>query len=609
MIITRTQTSKQQADIDDMKPSKSGWDDALIAHQQALEIIDQFPDLRQTFTDGKAASKEQRRLNRIIDEKNNTINLLTGKLEQAQAGTAIPELEHEVNDLRTRLTTAYAENLRLKDAQTATPAAILVQTYKDLNDDFSTVSAENSRFREQLSKALRIIERYRKRSNNPPEIMRQPAGPGVGNTCPHCQQEREARRQAEQELEQERERYSNLDRRHTDLYLKWSQLYDWTKKLFANTTVPTACKMVLWFLYHSFYFTQSNNMVDSEKHITIQEIASGLGCDEKTVRNACRKTDLWNVTTTRHEDIPLEGGKKLKDAMVYFTMHETVEHPETIKMEKLQGGDRTKKCPKCGSEDIDRYTVQYCRCCNENDWYFQPTTRNDAPYEMAQKAKNRLPYGKGAKQDAPDNFPTGTTEKQDALREKMDRIITEVDTELVAIHTENATLPAGPGVGNTEDPANDPYQQAEKTLMDLLNIGYELQFLPDGRKNIKRTGTTKAPNSVLAQLKEQIIKHEDILRDFLTTPPNEAFLQEKALELAQLDAEHSNTVSRARCSEPQAAVCHSRTPLNKRGEPAKGLDKIVSYSGECGSTHFYYSTEEKIHRCRKCDTELKPVLV
>ena len=199
--------------------------------------------------------------------------------------------------------------------------------------------------------------------------------------------------QAEQEQEQ-------VQKLHTESYIQYARLIDWMKKLFANKTIPLACKAVMWCLYMHFFFSRSQQMIDNEMHITVKEIASGLGCDEKTVRKACDKIDTWNVASRRYEDVITDQGDKHKNAMVYFTLNEDITTPDFIRMEKQHGGKRIKRCAHCGSEDVDRYTVQYCRCCNKNDWYFQPGTRNDAPWEKAQKAENRAVYGTSKNQDA-----------------------------------------------------------------------------------------------------------------------------------------------------------------------------------------------------------------
>jgi len=102
-----------------------------------------------------------------------------------------------------------------------------------------------------------------------------------------------------------------------------------------------------------------------------------------------------------------ENGEQRK--YVHIALGEIMAHPEDIEMDKAHGGIRVKKCPGCGSENVDRYTVQYCRCCKTNAWYGQPGLRADANVKDAQSASVHMNHSTvtsgdhAEKQDAFDN--------------------------------------------------------------------------------------------------------------------------------------------------------------------------------------------------------------
>ena len=194
----------------------------------------------------------------------------------------------------------------------------------------------------------------------------------------------------EEQLERERER-------STRYYMQYQNFVDWTCKLFANNTIPEACKLVLWY----FWFTISSmraSATGEELRIGVEDCAQALGISTSTVRKATDKAEMWEVLKRDYEPITLANGDKR--TLVHISLNDVVSTPEDITMEKRHGGARVRKCPKCGSEDVDRYTVQYCRCCDENAWYGQPGLRADADVIRAQNAQNTMTHERLRKQDA-----------------------------------------------------------------------------------------------------------------------------------------------------------------------------------------------------------------
>ena len=117
---TRNTTAQQlsllpEQEQEAIEPTKHGWDTALQQYQEALKIIERFPDLKRAIEDGRTSAKEIRARDRVIQEQANTIALLTRKLEDARQGTEAERLEQEVEELRAKLRAVCAEKLRKDD--------------------------------------------------------------------------------------------------------------------------------------------------------------------------------------------------------------------------------------------------------------------------------------------------------------------------------------------------------------------------------------------------------------------------------------------------------------------------------------------------------------
>jgi len=179
----------------------------------------------------------------------------------------------------------------------------------------------------------------------------------------------------------------------------------WVKNLFANKKIPMAVKLVLW-QYHMVIALMRPTMTD-ECQIRMDLVAESIGVDAATVRRATDKAEKWDLLARRYEPVVTENGEQRK--YVHIALGEIMAHPEDIEMDKAHGGIRVKKCPGCGSENVDRYTVQYCRCCKTNAWYGQPGLRADANVKDAQSASVHMNHSTvtsgdhAEKQDAFDN--------------------------------------------------------------------------------------------------------------------------------------------------------------------------------------------------------------
>jgi len=348
--------------------------------------------------------------------------------------------------------------------------------------------------------------------------------------------------QLEAERDQVRAELDRERRLRTEQYNRYFALFDWMRKLFANKSIPEACKLVLWQFYTVFFFMRAQ-ATGEEMRISVEGTAAALGISTSTVRKATDKAEAWDVLTRRYEPITTSDGEKI--TLVHIELNDITAHPEHIQMEKLHGGKRIKKCPKCGSEDVDRYTVQYCRCCDENSWYGQPGLRNDADVVKAQRAQNTPLYKSGQKQDA---FEDGEHEPDPiALSNRLDQALDA--TQHQAAQARDRAR---------EHEARAPYD------------------LPTDELLTSTTVPTQAP----------------------TVEKQDAFEQE-ATEFATEHLPYSQS-SKLPVMEMSLTRCRAHIALNKDGEFAHALEKIVSYQ-ECGSTRWIWSSDEQRRVCANPD--------
>jgi len=192
-------------------------------------------------------------------------------------------------------------------------------------------------------------------------------------------------RELEQQLAERDKQIRAFEQLGADTYWheKYAGLLDWSKNLFANRSIPLACKLVIWQFYMMISLLRAKP-TGEEVRISVEETAANLGISKSTVRRAADKALAFDVLQRRYEPIERDNGDKL--TLMHIRLNNVVDRPELIEMDNVHGGARTKKCPKCKSEDIDRYTVQYCRECQTTAWYGQPGIRSDANVLDAQRS-------------------------------------------------------------------------------------------------------------------------------------------------------------------------------------------------------------------------------
>jgi hypothetical protein len=465
--------------------------------------------------------------------------MITRDEKQAQSPTGIAV------DQTGNQTANLAANVMLRDQE------LIVASLKAENDQ---LRAENTDLREWQNKAMHIIGRYRVRSGSPykhlygdvrtnysREYLENQAKNGEkeadsGNVYIHTGKNAPYNRLYGNENEHERLKDENA--RLREQLERCQALINWTRTLFSNDTIPQACKLVLWQFYMVFFLMRPT-ISGEEMRIGVEETAAALGISTSTVRNATNRAEEYGVLKRRYEPYKTQDGEKR--TFVHIMLDHVVESPADIKMEKIQGGARIKKCPKCGTEEVDRYTVQYCSCCNENRWYAQPGLRADADVAKAMNAPNYPGHEKMQKQLAFNEHEPDAAQ----LSSRLNTAIATVDA-------------AQPAEVVTELPAIEkPFRRTKK------------------QDAFAQTSTS----------------HDQAAHILPASAP------------AQLATEHPITSNRVKLPmiEQKTISCKAMMPLNKFGQPAHALDPVKSYR-PCGCTDQIWSHELQQRVCAECWT-------
>jgi uncharacterized C2H2 Zn-finger protein len=321
-------------------------------------------------------------------------------------------------------------------------------------------------------------------------------------------------------------------------------------------------------------------------HIGVEDTANALGISKDTVRNATDKAEMWEVLQRRYEPYETKDGDKR--TRVHITLSEATAHPDSIQMAKLHGGKRIKKCPKCGSEDVDRYTVQYCRHCNKNAWYGQPGLRADADVTRAQQAENTSLYTSSKKQDA---FDTHEPESDPIahLSTRIDNALVVTQQQAAVVHTRaqlqeteeaSSHLPALPV--SEPEPQQDPLLEAKKFYEGFYSKpGYHLRLRPDGAIGIGVP--EQVSDTEFEHLAEQIGIQEEALRQIIQerNPTAQYSGQIEDPPSTQLATQHSRSVSTASCPETEkpSSVAYQTQPEESQHNVLEGGTRVVTPAG------------------------------
>jgi len=322
------------------------------------------------------------------------------------------------------------------------------------------------------------------------------------------------------------------------------------------------------------YLTEPFNVIVSQVAERV-----GLSPSQMTeINKTGKKSGAWSYNVDRKWKAAIGKGKDKKDIYdceVTVTLDKLVNAPGSIekplgKKGAYQGGGRVKTCRDCGSDDMDDYGLEYCRSCKKAHIRFLPGIRSDANILEAVQAvkENRVTidehiyqYSQSEDDDqdqkhhafSPDDLAeieeelveqtqdpmiaTKTEQKQDAfslettlelarLGERINRDIIPFPSQDNANSQKQDAFSVTQPLGQDETPQIDKeteqkYQRwdnAGKLLQQLLDYGFELEYLPDGR-HLRHTD--KTPSTIIedkptiSNLKRSIKQYDEELRELV----------------------------------------------------------------------------------------------
>jgi hypothetical protein len=160
------------------------------------------------------------------------------------------------------------------------------------------------------------------------------------------------------------------------------------RRLFANPDLDPSDKLLLW---ADLDFIETSKMSPTEPTVLwIEGISRSIGLSTTTIHTHHQTLQKKCHCLTIHSEKKLEDKDK-GDIRTYTTL--TLDKivstsPEDIHKDggKKWGGARKKNCPKCGSENVDQFSILYCRDCQQSAWYGTPGLRKDADMMVATEA-------------------------------------------------------------------------------------------------------------------------------------------------------------------------------------------------------------------------------
>jgi hypothetical protein len=160
------------------------------------------------------------------------------------------------------------------------------------------------------------------------------------------------------------------------------------RRLFANPDLDPSDKLLLW---ADLDFIETSKMSPTEPTVLwIEGISQSIGLSTTTIHTHHQTLQKKCHCLTIHSEKKLEDKAK-GDIRTYttLTLDKIVStNPEDIHKDggKKWGGARKKNCPKCGSENVDQFSILYCRDCQNAAWYGTAGLRKDADMMVATEA-------------------------------------------------------------------------------------------------------------------------------------------------------------------------------------------------------------------------------
>jgi DNA-binding transcriptional regulator YhcF (GntR family) len=188
---------------------------------------------------------------------------------------------------------------------------------------------------------------------------------------------REQLNQAEEERDQLREEKIELIRRYETRLTQQFQYDTHRDRIMRSPNMSLPQKSVALAVEQELLKTRED--AREAQVISMEGLAAKLAVSPDTVSRNIKKLQTLGVANYER------GKTEIKTDGSYYTPvsvnltdlfyeSEKIVMPEDMK----HGGKRVKTCKACGSDDIDSYTVDYCRSCGKVHWYGQPGIRSDA---------------------------------------------------------------------------------------------------------------------------------------------------------------------------------------------------------------------------------------
>jgi hypothetical protein len=302
----------------------------------------------------------------------------------------------------------------------------------------------------------------------------------------------------------------------------------------------------------------------------------GLSPSQLTrINKTQKKAKAWNYDVER-TFVRQEGKKKIYQCEVTVALDKIITDPNGIekpvgKSGAHQGGARERRCKHCGSDDLDRVAVEYCRNCKKSDIQMLPGLRSDCntdeiiasikqdeftiqdhlydythpddedsdeeahhiftSEDLAEMDAELAPDTNEQKHDAfiqpeltaaPEEENVSLPGQDDDHCQSTD-LAQQIDQEIIAFTKQFVQQPEIQPVlaelGKAMAEQNQRYEEAVRIIEDLDTIGYQLEYSTDGRRLHKiDDATPTASRTVLQDLKERIVAYDtqvqEVLRDF-----------------------------------------------------------------------------------------------
>src|SRR6266496_348480 len=252
----------------------------------------------------------------------------------------------------------------------------------------------------------------------------------------------------------ERLRQERTDRAYKELYQQQVEEHKRHIKKLPNTKMGSSDKLVAMD-YIDQAAARHLDIADLSQpfHPVMEQMAARLGLSEAQltrINQTQKRAGSWTHDVQR-EFVERQGRKEMYTCTVTVALDKILSDPESIEKPEgpkgsHQGGARVRRCKDCGSDDLDRYALEYCRNCKTAHAQLLPGLRSDANIRDAIEAVKQDRYTiqdhvfEYSQQDdqAEPKHDAFTQEEVQQLSTQLTDTIEQIDTQL----TMQATQPA-----------------------------------------------------------------------------------------------------------------------------------------------------------------------